>query len=163
MPRELQTETSIDIFSLPNAAITLGQKYRIEKAPLYRPIEIAIEKLRQKPSVPILHFIREVESLLPYTPAPDSPYLFAAVLDTALDLWSLRQEMTGEQDTIQVVNPLEWIDTANTFDLACHQIQQKLFSSPEWVPWSHRAAYREESSQVLKRVQATSKQIEAID
>ncbi len=152
---------SVDTLSLGD--FRLSNSYRDPKAPWHYGIHNWIESFKKKPSLAQLSLYRELEQLLEHSPEKDSVLMINALLETALHILSLRQEMTGERDTIQIVNAFTWDEATRTFDFDVTALEKKFLLYLQKVPASHRESYIQEIEQVLFRLRSLGKFLAPVD
>lgn len=91
------------------------------------------------------------------------------VLLTALNLWSLRQEVTGEKSTIEVITRIFVEQGQVQFGSDVHaaknllEMYESSVDSEKTVPVLHRPRYRRENEQLRRRWQTVSQPLSLID
>jgi len=141
----------------------LSDSYRAPQPPWYRRLEEWKESLKKKPPISQLNFYREVEQLLVHSPEHNAALMVDALLETALHMLSLRQEMTGERDSIQIVNAFSFDESTHTFDFEATALENKFLQFLPQVPASHKEGYLEEIQQVLFRLRTLGNVLSPVD
>lgn len=137
--------------------------YHPERRPLLSYAEQLVRKLARIQSVEQLNFGRTFQDLLEMKDQGEETEesIWKKMLDIALSLWSMRQEVLGDRQTKEVITPVYKTDQSISFWSDLHAIENiekmledglhKQHNGWSIVPNSHKSRYRRENKQLTNR------------
>lgn len=154
----------------------MASTYRGEtRRPFSSYIETFFRTLTHATEIENLNFGRTFEDLVEMVKSGEDlrVVMKKKLFSTALNMWSLRQEMTGERSTIEVVTPVVMTQEGVKFWSDVHSIQdiEELFehsldrthNGQPIVPETHKPRQRRENRQLTQRWRAATKILQTVD